>query len=38
MILDALSHNRKGYFPASLSTLIILPVNAFEAPFQQNTL
>ena len=36
MILGALSHNRKGYFPASLSTLIILPVNAFEGFFHQN--
>ena len=36
MILAALSHNRKGYFPASLSTLIILSVNAFEASFHQN--
>ena len=36
MILGALSHNRKDYSPASLSTLIILPVHAFEAPFHQN--
>jgi hypothetical protein len=36
MILGALSHNRKGYFPASLSTLIILPVHEFEESFHQN--
>ncbi len=34
MILDALSYNRKGYFPASLSALIILPVHAFKGSFQ----
>ena len=34
--LGALSHNRKGYSQASLSTLIILPVHAFEGSFPQN--
>lgn len=34
MILGALSHNRKGYSQAPLSTLIILPVNTFEGSFQ----
>lgn len=37
MILGALSHNRKGYSPASLSTLIILPVHEFEVSFQKAT-
>ncbi len=36
MIWVVLNYNRKGYFLVSLSTLIILPVHAFEAPFQQN--
>lgn len=34
MILDALSYNRKSYFPVSLSALIILLVDAFEVSFQ----
>ena len=31
-------HHQENYFPKFITNLIILPVHAFEAPFQQNTL
>ncbi len=37
MILEALSNNKNSYFPASLSKLVIMPMNEFKASSWQDS-